>query len=239
MEKIIIPFKWLFKFFTQNFKKHPIEKALKYQFKNKDYLTQALTHRSKISTPIKNYERLEFLGDAVIDIIISTLLMKEFPMGDEGLLTQKRSGLVQKQFLGSIGNHLNLISYVSIDPTVNLTNQKVLIRQCANLFEALIGAMYLDGGLNPCRRIIKETIWKHKKEAWKTKNYKGELIEHCHSNLLKTPVFLVSNVTGPEHQKMFEVHVKIDGKTFPSGFGSNKKAAEQRAAENTLDLLKS
>ena len=164
--------------------------------------------------------------------------MKEFPMGDEGLLTQKRSGLVQKQFLGSMGNHLNLISYASIDPTVNITNQKVLIRQSANLFEALIGAMYLDGGLNPCQRIIKETIWKHKKEAWKTKNYKGELIEYCHSDSLGTPVFLVSNVTGPDHLKMFEVHVKINEKTFPPGFGSNKKTAEQKAAENALVLLK-
>ena len=234
-----MPFKWLFNTFSQKFKKHPIEKTLKYHFKNKHYLTQALTHRSKVSNPRKNYERLEFLGDAVIDIVISKFLMKEFPMGDEGLLTQKRSGLVQKQFLGSMGNHLNLISYASIDPTVNITNQKVLIRQSANLFEALIGAMYLDGGLNPCHRIIKETIWKHKKEAWKTKNYKGELIEYCHSNSLKPPVFLVSNVTGPEHQKIFEVHVIINKKTFPPGFGSNKKAAEQRAAENTLDLLNS
>ena len=234
-----MPFKWLFNTFYQKLKKQPIEKILKYHFKNKNYLTQALTHRSKVSNPRKNYERLEFLGDAVIDIVISKFLMKEFPMGDEGLLTQKRSGLVQKQFLGSMGDHLNLISYASIDPTVNITNQKVLIRQSANLFEALIGAMYLDGGLNPCRRIIKETIWKHKKEAWKTKNYKGELIEYCHSNSLKIPAFLVSNVTGPEHQKMFEVHVKINGKTFPPGLGSNKKTAEQRAAENALDLLKS
>ena len=234
-----MPFKWLFNTFYQKLKKQPIEKILKYHFKNKNYLTQALTHRSKVSNPRKNYERLEFLGDAVIDIVISKFLMKAFPMGDEGLLTQKRSGLVQKQFLGSMGNHLNLISYASIDPTVNITNQKVLIRQSANLFEALIGAMYLDGGLSPCRRIIKETIWKYKKEAWKTKNYKGELIEYCHSNSLKIPVFLVSNVTGPEHQKMFEVHVKINGKTFPPGLGSNKKTAEQRAAENALDLLKS
>ena len=213
--------KRVFTTFFQNFKKHPLEKILRYHFNNKDYLIQALTHRSKVSNPRNNYERLEFLGDAVIDIIISHFLMKKFPMDDEGLLTQKRSGLVQKQFLGSMGNHLNLISYISIDQTVNLTNQKVLIRQSANLFEAIIGAMYLDGGLNPCRRIIQETIWKHKKEAWKTKNYKGELIEYCHSNSLKTPVFLVSNVTGPEHQKVFEVHITINEKIFPSGSAIN------------------
>ena len=233
-----MPFKWLINILFRKFKPHPIEKTFKYHFKNKDYLTQALTHRSKVSNPKKNYERLEFFGDAVIDIVISKFLMKEFPMGDEGLLTLKRSGLVQKQFLGSIGNHLNLVSYLSIDSAVNLTDEKVSTRQSANLFEALIGALYLDGGLNPCQRIIKETIWKHKKEAWKTKNYKGELIEYCHSDSLGTPVFLVSNVTGQDHLKMFEVHVKINEKTFPPGFGSNKKTAEQKAAENALNLLK-
>ena len=77
---------------------HPLEKTVKYYFTNNEYLSQALTHRSKISNPRKNYERLEFLGDAVIDIVISKLLIKEFPQGDEGLLTQKRSGLVQKKF---------------------------------------------------------------------------------------------------------------------------------------------
>ncbi|MDP6685292.1 MAG: ribonuclease III [Candidatus Marinimicrobia bacterium] len=233
-----MPIKRLIHSFFQKFTLHPLEKSLKYHFKNKDYLTQALTHRSTISNPRKNYERLEFLGDAVIDIVISKFLIKEFPVGDEGLLTKKRSGLVQKQFLGSMGNLFNLVSYLSIDSTVNLTNEKVSLRQSANLYEALLGAIYLDGGLKPCRRIIKDTIWEHKEEAWKTKNYKGDLIEHCHSDSLETPVFLVSNVTGPEHQKMFEVHVKINGKTFPPGFGSNKKTAEQKAAENALDLLK-
>ena len=106
-----MPIKRLINSLFRKFKSHPLEKILKYHFKNKDYLTQALTHRSKVSHPRKNYERLEFLGDAVIDIVISKFIMKEFQMGDEGVLTQKRSALVQKQFLGSMGNLLNLVSY--------------------------------------------------------------------------------------------------------------------------------
>ena len=218
---------------------HPLEKAVKYYFTNNEYLSKALTHRSKISNPRKNYERLEFLGDAVIDIVISKLLIKEFPQGDEGLLTQKRSGLVQKKFLGAMAEQLNLISYLSIDSTVNLANEKVALRQAANMFEAVIGAIYLDGGLTPCRKIIIDTLWKNRIKAWKTKNYKGELIEFCHSGSLKTPAFLVSNVTGPDHHKTFEVNVKINKKIFPSGYGSNKKTAEQKAAENALELLSS
>jgi len=219
------------------FNTHPIEKTLSYRFKNKNYLDQALTHRSINSHARKNYERLEFLGDAVIDIVISKFLIKEFPMGDEGLLTQKRSGLVQKQFLGTMGNQLNLISYLSIDPNVNINNKKVKSRLESNMLEALLGAIYLDCGLNPCRKIINETIWKHRKEAWKTINYKGKLIEHCHSGSLENPVFLVSNVKGPEHKKIFEVQVKINGRTFPPGYGSNKKNAEQKAARKALELL--
>jgi len=227
----------LISFLYQIFNNHPIEKTLAYQFKNKNYLEQALTHRSINSHARKNYERLEFLGDAVIDIIISKLLIKEFPTGDEGLLTQKRSGLVQKQFLGSMGKKLNLISYLEIDSTVNISNKKVRYRLEANMLEALLGAIYLDGGLKPCHKIIYNNIWKHRLEAWKTINYKGKLIEYCHSGSLDNPIFLVSNVKGPEHKKTFEVQVKIKDRAFPPGFGSNKKAAEQKAAQKALVAL--
>ena len=229
--------KQLFYSIFKNFTSHPLEKSLKYKFKNKDYLSQALTHRSHSTHPRENYERLEFLGDAVIDIVISKYLMKEFPNADEGFLTQRRSGLVQSNFLGSMANILNLLSYLSIDSTVDLSNEKVAIRQSANMFEAMIGGIYLDGGLKPCRRIIHDTIWTHREQAWTTINYKGKLIEYCHSDSLESPEFLISNVSGPDHQKLFEVKVKINGRTFPPGMGSNKKTAEQKAAENALGLL--
>ena len=213
------------------------ERQIKYHFKNYDRLETAFTHRSLKSDTRKNYERLEFLGDAVVDIIVSQLVMQEFPEGDEGLLTKKRSALVQQSFLSTIGEMLGLLQYLNTDPTVNINHKKVAIKQQANLFEALIGAIYLDGGLKPCKILIKNTIWAHRREAWKIINYKGQLIEYCHSNGRPNPIFNVVNITGPEHEKLYEVHVTIGKKTYPPGFESNKKAAEQVAAEQALSVL--
>jgi ribonuclease-3 len=214
-----------------------IEKKINYIFHNKDYIKQAFTHKSLDTSPRKNYERLEFLGDAVLDIIVSRELMREFPDGDEGLLTQRRASLVQKPFLATIGHLLDLMDHLKIEHSVNLNIEKIADKQLANLFEALIGAMYLDGGIEPCRRLILDTIWAHKEEAWKSTNYKGKLIEYCHSHEIENPVFLVKDISGPDHQKTFEIQVKIGSKTYASGLGTNKKTAEQTAAQLALDEL--
>ena len=214
-----------------------IEKKINYIFHNKDYIRQAFTHKSLDTSPRKNYERLEFLGDAVLDIIVSRELMREFPEGDEGLLTQRRASLVQKPFLATIGHLLDLMDHLKIEHSVNLNIEKIADKQLANLFEALIGAMYLDGGIEPCRRLILDTIWAHKEEAWKSTNYKGKLIEYCHSHEIENPVFLVKDISGPDHQKTFEIQVKIGSKTYASGLGTNKKTAEQTAAQLALEDL--
>lgn len=214
-----------------------VEKKINYIFHNKDYIRQAFTHKSLDTSPRKNYERLEFLGDAVLDIIVSRELMREFPEGDEGLLTQRRASLVQKPFLATIGHLLDLMDHLKIEHSVNLNIEKIADKQLANLFEALIGAMYLDGGIEPCRRLILDTIWAHKEEAWKSTNYKGKLIEYCHSHEIENPVFLVKDISGPDHQKTFEIQVKIGSKTYASGLGTNKKTAEQTAAQLALEKL--
>ncbi|SVC56856.1 uncharacterized protein METZ01_LOCUS309710, partial [marine metagenome] len=223
----------VFNYIKKLFKSHPlsiIEKKCNYRFRNKKYLQQAFLHRSISSKPRENYERLEFLGDAVIDIVVSRELMREFPEGDEGILTQKRSALVQKDFLASMGILMNLLDFIQIETTVDLDQEKIAIKQSANLYEALIGAIFLDGGINPSKKIILKTIWANRLEAWKSVNHKGQLIEFCHIKQLSNPKFLVSDVSGPDHQKLFEVHVKIGDKVFPSGIGTSKKSAEQHAA---------
>ena len=214
-----------------------LEKICKYRFKNRQYLIQAFTHRSISSQPRQNYERLEFLGDAVIDIVVSRELMREFPEGDEGILTQKRSALVQKTFLATMGQLLKLLDFVQIESTVDLKEEKIAVKQSANLFEALVGAIYLDGGIEPAKQLILNSIWTHRHEAWKSVNYKGQLIELCHMKQIDNPKFLVSNVSGPDHQKLFEVHVKIGDEIFPSGIGTNKKSAEQHAAQHAMEVL--
>ena len=214
-----------------------LEKKINYIFHNKEYLNQAFTHKSLNTEPRKNYERLEFLGDAVIDIIISRELMRDFPEGDEGLLTQRRAALVQKPYLASIGHLLDLMDYLMIEKSVNLEIEKIAEKQQANLFEALIGAIYLDGGIEPCRRLILETVWTYRHEAWKTTNYKGKLIEYCHSKNIENPLFLVKDITGPDHQRTFEIQVKIGLKKYSSGMGTNKKTAEQLAAKLALEEM--
>ena len=214
-----------------------LEKKINYIFHNKEYLNQAFTHKSLNTEPRKNYERLEFLGDAVIDIIVSRELMRDFPEGDEGLLTQRRAALVQKPYLASIGHLLDLMDYLMIEKSVNLEIEKIAEKQQANLFEALIGAIYLDGGIEPCRKLILETVWTYRHEAWKTTNYKGKLIEYCHYKNIENPLFLVKDITGPDHQRTFEIQVKIGLKKYSSGMGTNKKAAEQIAAKLALEEM--
>ena len=97
--------------------------------------------------------------------------------GDEGLLTQRRAALVQKPYLASIGQLLDLMDYINIEQNVNLSINKIVEKQQANLFEALVGAMYLDGGIELSRRLLLDTVWTYRKEAWKSTNYKGKLIE--------------------------------------------------------------
>ena len=230
----------LFDFLFKSSQSNPfaaLEKICKYRFKNRQYLIQAFTHRSISNQPRQNYERLEFLGDAVIDIVVSRELMREFPEGDEGILTQKRSALVQKTFLATMGQLLTLLDFVQIESTVDLKEEKIAVKQSANLFEALVGAIYLDGGIEPSKQLILNSIWTHRHEAWKSVNYKGQLIELCHMKQIDNPKFLVSNVSGPDHQKLFEVHVKIGDEIFPSGIGTNKKSAEQHAAQHAMEVL--
>ena len=214
-----------------------IEKKINYIFHNKDYLRQAFTHKSLNTNPRNNYERLEFLGDSVLDIIVSRELMREFPAGDEGLLTQRRAALVQKPYLAQIGHLLDLMQHLKIEKSVDLNIEKIAEKQLANLLESLIGAMYLDGGIDPCRKLILDTIWAHKEEAWKSTNYKGKLIEYCHSLEIGNPVFIVKDISGPDHLKTFEIQVKVGRQTYPSGLGTNKKTAEQTAARLALEKL--
>ena len=214
-----------------------VEKKINYLFHNRDYLVQAFTHKSISTSPRKNYERLEFLGDTVIDIIISRELMREFPEGDEGLLTQRRASLVRKSFLAKISKMLDLIDHIKIESSVNMKIEKIAEKQQANLYEAIIGAIYLDGGIEPCRNLILDTIWAHRTEAWKATNYKGKLIEYCHIKDIGSPTFNVKDISGPDHQKTFEIGVKIDDRSFPTGMGLDKKSAEQTAAKIALEQL--
>lgn len=216
-----------------------LQDHLDYFFLDRSLLATALTHKSANSDVSRNYEQLEFLGDAILDQLVSEMLIEEFPEAREGTLTQRRSSLVQKDFLARMGASLGLLKHIKAGPSLDLTEPKVSKKQLANVFESLLAAMRLDGGLEPCRKLIQHTVWRHRKEAWKTLNFKGILIEHCQANQLETPRFIVTDTEGAEHEKIFEVTVKIGGRAHASASAPTKKAAEQTASQRTLESINS
>ena len=214
-----------------------LQKELGYFFNDSTLLNKALTHRSYSAAQNESYETLEFLGDAVIDLIISEKLIDAFPKEDEGFLTVRRASLVNKDFLGDMGDRLNLQEYIKVDASIDMKIDKIVLKQCSNVFEAVIGGMYLDGGYNPCEALIEKTIWKHRSEAWSFTNYKGKLFEYCNANQMEKPEFIVTDTSGPDHNKEFEIMIKIGDTEFPPARANNKKAAEQKAAHLTLSDL--
>jgi ribonuclease-3 len=229
----------IWRFVHRNGKLIELQEALDYFFRDSSLLKTALTHKSKNPEVTGNYEQLEFLGDSILDQVVSDLLIREFPQAREGLLTQRRSTLVQKGYLAKMGASLNLLKYIKAGSSLDLSQPKVSEKQLANVFESLIAAMMLDGGLEPCRKLINRTVWEKRREAWKTLNYKGLLIEHCQANGMETPRFNITDTEGAEHEKIFEVTVKIGQRTHGSASGPTKKAAEQTASQKTLESIKS
>jgi len=211
------------------------EKILNYRFKNISLLITAITHRSTQSDPENNYERLEFLGDSILDYRISNWLYKNNPVADEGELTFRRAALVNKHFLANMGNYLNILDIVVTDSGVQLENEKVGVKIMADTYEALVGAIFLDGGVKKACAFIDRTLIVHSDEAKHYKNYKGKLIEHCQKKNLGTPRFILSESEGPEHDKIFTIQVKIGKDKVYTGQGTNKKTAEQNAAKYAME----
>ena len=215
-----------------------LEENLGYSFKNSRYLKTSITHRSIQNNNLGNYERLEFIGDAVIDQTVSIWLFNLYPDSDEGTLTKKRSSLVNRDFLAHMGHKLNLIDFVQADPSVKINDPKVSNKIAADIYEAIVGAIYLDGGYKKASSFIKKTLCSddHLINIQDT-NYKGQLIEYCHQNGFLPPQFIIKDSYGPEHNKTFMVKVKISDNEIWEGVGSTKKSAEQQCAQNALKSL--
>ena len=214
-----------------------LEIRLQYKFVNTYYLKKAITHRSVQHHSLGNYERLEFLGDAVIDQTISLWIFKRYPQSDEGALTKKRSTLVNREFLAIMGKNIHVLDVVRVDQSVNIKDPKVATKISADIYEAIVGAIYLDGSYHDASKFIKRTLCKSEHLATEDQNYKGQLIEHCHSNGLPAPQFNIIQSHGPEHEKTFIINVKISPDQIWQGVGSTKKTAEQDGAQNAINTL--
>jgi ribonuclease-3 len=220
-----------------------LQETLGFTFHNNEYYLKALTHRSFLEISpkfIKSNERLEFLGDSILGVVVAESLFKKFPDKDEGFLTKYRSHLVNRQALVSAAGRINLLEFVLYDKRYvrgSKAGQKTIVADC---FEALIGAIYLDAGLEEAREFIYQHILSPNYSSGQftiDKNYKGQLLEFTHQHKLAAPFYKIMNEDGPDHDKKFSIDVLIGGKSYGKGVGSNKKTAEQQAAEYALKKL--
>ena len=214
-----------------------LQALLNYRFRQPDLLNLALTHRSVSDLPTENLERLEFLGDAILSSVVSEYLFTSDPQASEGELTQRRSALVNKDYLAEAGEAIGLHNFLVVQGSVKIDEPKVRRNLVGDAMESLIGALYIDGGLKTAKLFITRDVLGRMGDQSELINFKGQLIEACHHRDMGTPRFQLLKTYGPEHDKQFVVQVRIGSKTFKSAEANTKKAAEQAAAELALKGL--
>lgn len=220
-----------------------LEDILGYRINDPHYYIKALTHRSVLDKDegfSKSNERLEYLGDAVLGLIVGEYLFEKFPEKGEGFLTKKRSQLVDKQALAFAAENIDLESLIFFKKTFVGNNTEGLKTIIADTFEALIGAIYLDKGLKEVHKFTLKYLIEPNYvsgEFKKDKNYKGQLLELTHSLKLTPPSYKIVDTKGPEHDKIFLCNVYIGDKIYGEGKGKSKKSAEQKAAKKALKML--
>lgn len=219
------------------------ESKTKISFKNEDLLTQVFVHRSYLnenpSFKLDHNERLEFLGDAVLELVVTEYLYKTLP-NPEGELTNLRSALVKGKMLSDIAQSLNIGDYLMLSKGEKKSEGKARQIILANTFEALIGAIYLDQGYEAAEKFIKSCLINRLKEIIDQKLYldpKSHLQEAAQANLGVTPTYKVIAESGPDHDKYFIVGCFLNDKQIGEGKGSSKQAAESEAANDALKNL--
>ena len=213
-----------------------LEKKINIKFKNTNLLIQSLTHKSHNS--LKNNEQIEFLGDRVLGLVIAKKLLEIYPNEKEGILDKKFASLVNKRTCLEIAKNINLEKYIL---TFNPNNKKIKIEDkiISDCCEALIGALYLDKGLNITEKIILD-LWKNhiKKSVVTQIDAKTKLQELALKNFKKLPIYKLISNTGPRHKPLFKVGVKLPNTKYYVALGKSKKDAEQNAASECLKNVK-
>jgi len=219
------------------------EKKLNIKFKNKDLLIQAFCHRSYLNENPDFYlfhnERLEFLGDAVLELIVTEYLFKNYPKKLEGELTNWRAALVNAKMLARAAKTLGFNDFLLLSRGEVKETGKARQYILANTFEAVIGAIYLDAGYKDCQSFIKKYLIKelpHIIEARLFKDAKSQFQEEAQERVEITPTYKVLNERGPDHAKHFIVGVFLNKELIAEGEGSSKQEAEEKAAKNALEI---
>lgn len=222
-----------------------LEKYLGVKFKNEDLLKEALTHRSYLNEnpkwPLSHNERLEYLGDAVLELIVTEKLFQTYPSLQEGALTSLRAALVNYQMLARIAREIDLEKYIFLSRGEARDTGKAREVILANAMEALFGAIYLDQGYEVAKTVIQTFVIKHTEEIVEKQLYrdpKSLLQEIIQEQLKITPTYRVISEEGPDHQKNFLVGVYFNEYLAGKGKGTSKQEAEARAAEVAFEILK-
>jgi ribonuclease-3 len=225
----------------------PLEEALGYTFKRPALLEQALTHRSYVNeapgitregTVREDNERLEFLGDAVLDLAISHVLMQRFPQRAEGELTITRAALVSEVSLHEVAAAIGLGEWLFVGKGEEQTGGRRKASLLADAFEAVIAAVFLDGGFAESELVVRRLFERALLAAGdRRQDHKTRLQERVQAKLKEAPRYLVRAETGPDHDKRFHVVLTIGGTEYAEGDGRSKKEAEQLAAQRALARL--
>ena len=222
-----------------------LEKRLGYEFRDRSLLMRALTHRSRAnedaSGVLADNESLEFLGDAVLGFVIADMLFRQFPQLDEGQSSKIKSTLVSSAALGRLARRLGLGEYLLLGRGEEKTGGRRKQALLADGYEALIAAVFLDGGIDKARdfvmRQFADEIEEVRSPSFWERDYKSSLQETLQSRMLPLPEYLVTAESGPDHRKIFQVEVRVQGDTLARASGRSKKEAEQQAARLAIEKL--
>lgn len=217
-----------------------LQEVVGYQFNNVDLLEKALTHTSSVADRSKSNERLEFFGDAVLDLVICELLYEKYPEYDEGQLTQIKGLVVSRKICSDVCVPLEISKYVRVGKGAEkFGSLKGSI--AAGVLEAIIAAIYLDGGYQNVRDFILRFFKPYVEQAACSRhqgNYKSFLQQYIQKETGEAPRYEIVDEQGPEHNKCFEAEALLNNKSLGSGWGMNKKDAEQQAAYTALVNMK-
>jgi len=222
-----------------------LEERCDYRFRDRGLLLRALTHRSHahedVSGASQDNESLEFLGDSVLGFVIADTLYREFPQLDEGQQSKIKSSLVSTTTLARLSRRLGLGEHLVLGKGEEKTGGRRKHALLADGYEAVIAAIYLDGGIDEARRFIlqqfKPEIEEVRSPTFWERDYKSWLQEYVQARALAAPEYVVTGESGPDHRKVFQVEVLVDGQAVGHATGRSKKEAEQQAARLALEEL--
>jgi ribonuclease III len=214
-----------------------LEGILEYSFQQRALLETALTHPSAVAAGEPHYERLEFLGDAVLDLAIADLLMRRFPEAKEGALSKERASIVNGRTLAVKALEIGLGREMRLGKGEEKSGGRDKTSILAAAFEAVIGAIYIDGGLAPAQRVVERLFADDIGGPAAERDYKTELQEIAYRRFRSQPVYELLSARGPDHAKRFTTRIRISGRELGVGEGASKKQSEQAAARAALNEI--